>query len=116
MGTRSLAWGASLICRSFSLGLSASQESPKLGFQRFMSLATSATRAKEKVVWSLTEQCADVHLMSLFIALRHNPTFQRILCPQVQNLAVSNALQNKRRAALVAQLVKNLPAVWETWV
>jgi len=48
MGTRSLAWGASLICRSFSLGLLASQESPKLRSWRFINPADSAARAKEE--------------------------------------------------------------------
>ena len=57
-----------------------------------------------------------LHLISLFIVLYPNPTFQWVECPQVQNLAVSVTLQNKHRASLVAQLVKNLPAVWETWV
>ena len=50
MGTRSLAWGASLICRSFSLGLLASQESPKLRSWRFINPADSAARAKEEMV------------------------------------------------------------------
>ena len=48
VGTRSPAWGASLICRPFSLGLLASQKSPKLGSWRFINPADSAARAKEE--------------------------------------------------------------------
>ena len=47
---------------------------------------------------------------------RHTDKWDRIEGPKANPCIYDQSIFDKYQASLVAQMVKNLPAMWETWV
>ena len=60
--------------------------------------------------------CASVSFFSLFFSKSLKNIKKHFYFCLASEMIFVNALVRKSRASLVAQLVKNPPAMWETWV